>query len=49
MLRLETEFIVSDLNFSKWDEKRIIGISCDTFETKFAGQIVVWQQNENGQ
>jgi hypothetical protein len=26
MLRLETEFILSDINFSKWDEKSLFGV-----------------------
>lgn len=34
MLRFETEFIVSDLIFSKWDDKGLIGLASDTYETK---------------
>jgi len=49
MLRIETEFILSDVNFSKWDEKSIIGICCDSFETKYIGQITIWRRNNLGQ
>jgi hypothetical protein len=34
MLRLETEFVVNDLAFSKYDDKGLLGITADTFETK---------------
>jgi len=34
MLRLETEFIPSDLIFSHWDDNGLIGITADSFETK---------------
>jgi hypothetical protein len=34
MLRNETEFVVSDLNFSKWDPKGLLGICCETVQTK---------------
>ncbi len=34
MLRYETEFIVSDIHFSKWDENGLIGITADTYQSK---------------
>ncbi|EFC45283.1 predicted protein [Naegleria gruberi] len=49
MLRLETEFICSDLKFSKFDEKGLIGITSDTFETKYVGQLNYWRLSSVGQ
>jgi hypothetical protein len=33
-LRFETEFVVNDIAFSKFDDKGLLGITSDTFETK---------------
>jgi WD40 repeat protein len=49
MLRLETEFILSDIQFSKYDEKGILGITCDTFETKYVGQLSHYRISATGQ
>lgn len=48
MLRLETEFIVSDLVFSLWDDRALFGIASDTFQTKFVGQLNHWRMNDEG-
>lgn len=49
MLRLETEFITSDLQFSKFDEKGLLGITSDTFDTKYVGQLSYYRFSASGQ
>ncbi len=48
MLRFETEFITSDLQFSKFDEKGLLGVTCDTFDTKYIGQLTYYQFSASG-
>jgi WD40 repeat protein len=48
MLRLETEFIPSDLQFNKYDDKGLISIASDTFETKYAGHLSTYRTNMSG-
>ncbi|KAL0483928.1 MSI2, partial [Acrasis kona] len=48
-LRQETEFIVNDLKFSKYDDKGLLGITADTFETKYVGQLTYWRLSTTGQ
>eukprot|EP00698_Gefionella_okellyi_P017443 TRINITY_DN50_c0_g1_i1.p1 TRINITY_DN50_c0_g1~~TRINITY_DN50_c0_g1_i1.p1 ORF type:complete len:317 (-),score=44.99 TRINITY_DN50_c0_g1_i1:699-1649(-) len=48
MLRVETDFIQSDLRFSHWDPNGIMGITTESYSSQFVGSLTVWRSNAIG-